>query len=297
MRLNRSFTGAIAVVTVCALSLLVASCGGLAFAVANAPALVGPFERTADLAYGNQPRQRLDVYMPDGALEAGSKPVPVVVFWYGGAWVQGSKVNYRFVGATLAEAGYLAVLPDYRLYPEVRFPAFVEDGALALKWVRDNAARFGGDPERIFVMGHSAGAHLAASLALDPRYLQGVGLNPQTINGLIGLSGPYALKPDTARLNRIFTAPSTAAEWQAVRHVGPLSPPTLLLHGTDDRRVWPAHSEELAQALRAAAVPVELILVPGAGHADTVAGLSAPARNRAPTLDALRRFIGDAPRQ
>src|SRR5689334_16659544 len=127
---------------------IVASCGGIAFTAANVPALFGKFERRADLAYGSLERQRLDVYVPEGAAAR-----PIIVFWYGGAWEHGDKSNYRFVGATLAQAGYVAVLPDYRLYPQVRFPAFVDDGAAALAWVAAHAGEIGGDRRRIFVAG------------------------------------------------------------------------------------------------------------------------------------------------
>ena len=129
------------------------ACGGAAFALVNLPAKMSQHVRTADLAYGGLPRQRLDVYQPNGL---GLRPI--IVFWYGGGWTRGDKDNYRFVGAALADAGYVAVLPDYRLYPEVEFPAFIEDGAAAVAWTVANAARFGGDPDRIYLAGHSAGA-------------------------------------------------------------------------------------------------------------------------------------------
>jgi acetyl esterase/lipase len=262
------------------------SCGGLAFTVANTPALVGDFTRRADLAYGEGPRRGLDVYVPPAARGA-----PVIVFWYGGAWTRGSKEQYRFVGATLAEAGYVAILPDYRLHPQVVFPAFVDDGAAALRWVYEHAREYGGDPSRIFLMGHSAGAHLAAMLALDGARLDAAGVPRAAVRGLVGLSGPYELTPNSALLETIFAAPFTPADWQPLRFVTPASPPALLLHGTDDRVVIPSHTVRLATALRAAGVGVDLRLVEGRGHADTVAALSTPARGRAPVLEALRAFV------
>ncbi len=262
-------------------------CGSLLFGIANVPAGFGDHTRSADIAYGGLPRQRLDVYRPGGA--SGSRPV--VVFWYGGGWTKGSREQYRFVGAALAEAGYVAVLPDYRLYPQVRFPAFIEDGALALAWAQAHAREHGGDPSRLYVMGHSAGAHLAALLAVDPRYLRDAGGDPGAISGVIGLSGPYALAPDDGTLRSIFAAPATPRDWQPVQRVSTASPPTLLVHGADDDVVWPSHSEEFAAALRAVGVPVQLELYAGRGHADTVAALSIPGRGRAPVLDAVRGFI------
>jgi len=274
----------------CAIGVAVAptltACGAIAFGIANAPAHHGDFDRFADIAYGANPRQRLDLYVPQGRADP-----PVVVFWYGGSWERGRKEAYRFAGAALAEAGYLAVIPDYRLYPEVRFPGFVEDGALALKWVQDNAARYGGNSRQLFVMGHSAGAHLAALLALDERHLRRAGGDPRAILGLIGLSGPYALVPDTRRLNDIFAAPATARDWQPVQHASPRSPPALLLHGGSDSTVSPSHASVLATSLRAQGVAAELKLYPQRGHAVTVAALSWVAKSRAPVLDDVRRFI------
>ena len=271
---------------------LLVSCGGLALSIANAPALVGPFDRFAGLAYGEGPRRRLDVYQPHSA-RAGRAGAPVVVFWYGGAWQRGSKSQYRFVGAALAESGFVAVLPDYRLYPQVRFPEFIDDGAAALRWVTQHAADYGGDPQKIFLMGHSAGAHLAASLALDPTRLTRAGVDPAQIRGLIGLSGPYELAPNTAVLNRIFAAPYGPADWQPLRLAGRDSPPALLLHGGDDSLVLPRNAEKLAAALTAAGVAARAVIYPGKGHADTVAALSVPARGRAPVLEAVRAFVSE----
>jgi acetyl esterase/lipase len=170
---------------------LLVNCGRLAYGVINVPAYVGSYERRADIRYGDLPRQSLDVYVPAGAWNR-----PTVVFWYGGMWTKGSKEQYRFVGAALANAGYVAILPDYRLYPSVRFPDFVDDGALALKWAREHAAELGGDPRSIFIMGHSAGAHLAALLALDERYLRNVGGDASWIRGDRDLR---AIRADDAR--------------------------------------------------------------------------------------------------
>lgn len=265
----------------------VSSCGGVLFAAANTPALFGNYSREANIPYGGGPRRTLDVYLPDQA--AASRPL--IVFWYGGSWTKGDKDQYRFVGAALALRGYVAVLPDYRVYPDVKFPDFMDDAALALKWAQDNAARLGADPRRIYVMGHSAGAHIAALLALDGRYLTRAGGDPRGIRGLIGMSGPYALAPDTDVLRTIFGAPFSEADWQPVRFVTASSPPALLLHGSADRVVWISHAEKLEATLRAAGVEVTLRRYAGASHADTAAALSVPARGRAPVLDDISAFV------
>ncbi len=265
---------------------LLAGCSRLAFGVANLAARSGAFERHADLAYGPADRRTLDVYAPRGAHDA-----PVIVFFYGGAWTRGSKEDYRFVGAALAEAGYVTVLPDYRLYPAAPFPLFIQDGAQAVKWVGEHAREYGGNPQQIFLAGHSAGAHLAAMLAVQSRWLEAAGADPRAIRGLIGLSGPYALEPNSRTLNAIFAAPWRASDWQPAALVMPRAPPALLLHGADDNVVWPVQAEKFAAALRAAGVPVELEIFADRRHADTVAALSAPGRRRAPVLEAIQRFI------
>jgi acetyl esterase/lipase len=267
-------------------ALAVVACGGLAFAVANAPALFGDFERHADIAYGDNPRQHLDVYAPTKAIGR-----PVIVFWHGGAWEEGERSNYRFVGAALADAGYVAVIPDYRLFPEARFPAFVDDGAAALAWVARNAASFGGDPGRIYLAGHSAGAHLAAMLAYDPARLDRVGVPRAAIHGFIGLSGPYALDPNSDRLRAIFAAPFGLDDWQPVRLAKPGAPPALLLHGEADGVVDVAHARTFAQALEALGVKVTLRVYEKRDHRDTVAAFALAAPDRLPVLAEIRIFI------
>jgi acetyl esterase/lipase len=267
-------------------ALLVVACGGLAFTAANVPAYFGDFERRADIPYAPGPRHRLDVYAP-----AKAQARPIIVFWYGGGFENGKKSNYRFVGAALANGGYVAVLPDYRLYPDVRFPEFVDDGAQALAWVANHAAQIGGDPRRIFVAGHSAGAHIAAMLAYDPARLERVGLRRDVIRGCIGLSGPYALNPNDATLEDIFRAPWTIADWQPVQRAQAGAPPALLLHGEADTVVDVGHARRMAERLESLGVPVTLRTYPGRGHRDTVAAFASAAPDKLPVMEEIRRFI------
>jgi acetyl esterase/lipase len=263
--------------------------------VANAPVSFGSFARVRNLAYGPDSGQRLDVFSPKKAQDR-----PVVVFFYGGSWTMGRKSQYAFVGAALAARGYVTVIPDYRLYPEVKFPAFVQDGANAVAWTQMHAREFGGDPDRIVLMGHSAGAHTAALLALNGDYLERAGVNRHSIIGLIGLSGPYALVPDSPTLQAIFTEPYTARDWQPVRFASSDSPPSLLLHGMADNVVYVMHTEKLRDALLSHGAPVETHLYPKRGHADTIASFTLVARWRTPALDQtvefLRRITGPAAR-
>ena len=163
-----------------------------------------------DIAYALGPRHALDLYLP----AASAKPPPLVVFFYGGGWTEGTKDWYRFMGMSLTKRGVVVVVPDYRLSPEVRFPAFMEDAALAVAWARANVARFGGDPHWLFLMGPSAGAHMVTLLALDPEYLRAVGLSSHDMCGVIGMAGPYDFSTlSTARffLHSIHETNATAS--------------------------------------------------------------------------------------
>ncbi len=228
------------------------------------------------IAYAPGARHRLDIYAPG----APAPPRPVVLFFYGGGWDDGSRAEYRFVGAALAEHGLVAVIPDYRLYPQVRFPAFMRDAAAAFAWTAANVAAFGGDPRRIFVMGHSAGAQIATLLALDTAYLRAAGADPADIAGVIGLAGPYDFLPlRTPTLQAIFGPPATWPQSQPINFVTPDAPPFFLAAGTADRTVYPFNTRHLAARLRQDHVPVEEKLYRGWGHKMLIggfAGLLAP---------------------
>jgi acetyl esterase/lipase len=268
------------------LAMLTSGCRSLEFFGANAPTPFARIERHTDIAYGEGPRQRLDIYAPHGA-----SALPVVVFWYGGSWTGGAKSEYRFVGTTLAEHGLVAILPDYRLYPQVSFPVFDEDGARALAWVEQHAQEFGGDPRRIVLMGHSAGAHTAAFLAFNETFVRRFGVEPRSVIGLIGLSGPYALTPNTDVLRATFPAPYTTSDWQPIAFVTDAAPPTLLLHGGADTDVRPAEAIALKEALERHHVPVELHLYPHRGHGDTVAAFALIARWKSSAVEDSVAFI------
>jgi len=279
-------SGRAACAGVAVLALLAAGCGTSEFLLANAPTAFSRLDRHVDLPYGQGRRQRLDVYAPRGAAN-----LPVVIFWYGGSWTKGSKADYRFVGTTLAQRGFVAVLPDYRLYPQVTFPLFDEDGARAVAWVEQHVREFGGDPKHIVLMGHSAGGHTAAFLALNHAFLQKFGADPQSISGLVGLSGTYVLVPDTATLRATFPPPYTENDWQPIRFVDEHAPPTLLLHGLDDTEVLPQEAVALHDALLRAHVRAELHLYPHRGHGATVAPFALLARWRTPVVEETVGFI------
>lgn len=240
-------------------------------------------------AYGADPRQKLDVWAP---RRASGEPLPVVIFFYGGGWNGGSRGDFGFAGAAYASNGFISVVPDYRLVPNVRFPAFVEDGALAVKWVRDNIARYGGDPDRITLAGHSAGAYNAAMLTLDRRYLQNVGVDPDIVRAAALLAGPYDFYPFTEPRGRnAFGAWPNPAQTQPISFARGDAPPIFLAHGTADRVVLPRNSIRLAERLKKAGAPVTLRLYSGASHVDLISSLSAPFRRRSPVLAESARFL------
>jgi acetyl esterase/lipase len=269
-------------------ALFLEGCSRLGFLAANVPAAFGSYKRHANIAYGPDPQQRLDVYVPQSAA---AEPRPLVVFWHGGRWREGDKADYRFVGAALAESGYVAVVANYRHYPQVKMPGFLSDAAQAVLWAAAHAQEFGGDPERLYLMGHSAGAHLAAMVTLDPRYFAAAE-HPPRIAGVIGLSGPYdflpLLEPD---VQDMFGPPRLYPESQPINFVRPDAPPMLLVHGLEDETVKPKNTRSLAAALSALGVPVTLKLYPNVSHSDTVAALTSLLRGRAPTLADINAFV------
>jgi acetyl esterase/lipase len=278
-------------------TLFATGCSKLAFLAVNVPATFGDYQRSADLAYGEDPQHRLDVYVPKaGAAARADGAHPLLVFWHGGRWTFGDKADYRFVGAALAGLGCVAVLPNYRHYPQVRREGFMDDAARAARWAVAHAHEYGADPQRLFLMGHSSGAHLAALLTLDTRYLEAAGgALPQA--GLIGLSGPYDFLPFTDGDTRdMFGPPADYPASQPINFVRADAPPALLIHGLRDDTVWPKNTRNLATALHARGVPVALKWYATATHADTVGAMSRTVRGRAPTLADIAAFIS-APRE
>jgi acetyl esterase/lipase len=243
---------------------------------------------TRDVSYGGLPRQRLDIYAPKHG------PVRATIFYlYGGGWVSGARWYYRLFGRMMARRGYAVVIPDYHLYPHAKFPAFVEDAALAFKWTHDNAARWGGSASRLFVMGHSAGAHIAALLALDAKYLRAHGLEPAAIKGVIGLAGPYSLNPlKWTGVKDIFAASADAPHSaRPIKIARAGAPPMLLLHGVRDRVVKSDASVNFAEALTKAGSPAEAKVYPSIGHFEIFGSYLWGLRWRASALADTEAFI------
>lgn len=258
------------------------------------------YTKNTGLAYGPDPRNLLDIYVPatkngDAQVQVagGSAAAPVVVFFYGGSWNSGSRIDYDFVGQALAARGIVTVIADYRLYPQVRYPLFIEDGAQAVGWVAQHIASYGGDPHRLFVMGHSSGAYNAAMLALDPQYLTAVHMQPADLRGWIGLAGPYDFLPiENPDVRPVFFFPDSPPASQPINHVTAQAPNTLLIAANKDKLVNPVRNTGgLAEKLRRAGVPVQEQYYDGVSHATLIASFSRPLRSLAPALERVVGFI------
>lgn len=245
------------------------------------------YTRASNIVFDEASGLKTDIYTPTGAANA-----PVVVFFFGGRWSEGNKDLYEFVGAALAKQGFVAVVPDYRLYPKVKFPAFVQDSAKAVRWAHDNAQRYGGDANRLFVMGHSAGAYNAAMLATDETYLKEVGGSRQWLKGMIGLAGPYDFLPFTdADIIDMFGPPSGYQATQPINHVDGKNPPMLLMHGQDDTAVFIKNTVNLANKIKAAGGPVETVYYPKLSHSWIVATLSTALQGQSDVMRYTKDFV------
>jgi acetyl esterase/lipase len=244
---------------------------------------------TADLAYGPDAAQRADLYLP--ASQAGSGGA--VLFLHGGRWSYGCKEQYRFVARSLAARGHAAIICDYRKYPQVRFPRFVEDAAAAIAWARALLPRHGIDPSGLFVMGHSAGAQLAALATMDRSYAEATGIDPDSIAGLVLMAGPFDFFPKREPdLREMFSPEDGLRRSQAIRFAREGLPPALFLHGRRDRTVRPSSSVRMASAIRELGGSARVILYDYLGHTDILATLSDRVGFLiAPVLDDIDVFL------
>ena len=241
--------------------------------------------------YGPLAAQRIEVLVPDGPA-AQPHPYPVVVFIHGGGWNSGSPVNYRFIGRSLARAGYVVVLPGYRLGAAGQFPHMLEDGALALAWTRDHVAHYGGDPGQVVLMGHSAGAYNAMMLALERQWLGRAGVADGFVKGVIGLSGPYDFYPFTSDSTRAaFGRAPDPVLTQPIHFVRGDAPHMLLITGNADTTVKPRNSLALAAALTKAGRPTRAVVLNGVDHNGTVMKLAAPFSRDRRVLDPVLAFL------
>ena len=266
--------------------LMAAACSPLGLLNSLGPRDGGVRRVARDIAYGDDPRQRLDLYAPTAP-----GTYPVLVFFYGGGWDSGSRDLYGWAAQALAAQGFVVALPDYRVVPQVVFPAFIEDAAVATAKAADVAAAYGGDPERLGGLGHSAGAHLALMISLDRRYMQAVD-RPGLIRAAAGLAGPYDFLPfDVGASRNAFGRAPDPTLTQPVTFVRPDAPPIWLGHGTADVVVHAEDTTILDQRMKAVGGRSEAKLYPGLDHADLIATFSPLFRKKATILADVTGFF------
>ena len=249
------------------------STGCSPFKVADILSPYSDYKLNADVSYGTLGRQKLDVYTPT------KTPISddIIVFIYGGSWRSGEKSNYRFIAQPFADAGFIAIVPNYRLYPEVRFPEFNNDVAKAIAWVHRNFSN-SEDLKNIILVGHSAGAHIAALISLNPNYLGAEGLSPSIIKSWVSLAGPLAFNPlKTKSIRPIFeTIKNDIKQAQPINFVSKNSPPALLLHGKEDTTVYEKNSLLMAKACENKGVITLQKSFKNLGHAGLLLSITEP---------------------
>lgn len=273
--------------------MLTTGCTQVGVQLANLPTYLDTNKRHLNIAYGEHAQHRLDVYLPDSQLQT---HYPVLVFLYGGRWTDGRKDMYPFLAKTFVDRGYIVVVPDYRKYPEVTFPTFVEDAAMAVAWTLDNIARYRGDPNQLLMMGHSAGAHIAALLSADQRYLAHYGYVTTPIKAFVGLSGPYDFIPEDEDLKAIFGPPERYSQMAVTSFIEGNEPPMLLLWGENDNLVGRRNLDLLEAKIAQQGGQAETKIYSNMGHVDMVSNFIWFIPSKAPIeqdiADFFRRQLG-----
>lgn len=269
--------------------LLTSACSQVGLFAANLPTSFDDIDVIDHVAFGQEPWEKLDIYKPENARNGN---LDVIVFYYGGRWQQGQKEDYRFVGSALAKQGFIVVIPDYRKYPDVRFPDFIEDAAKALAWTYDHIGAYGGRQDRINVAGHSAGAHIGALLTADSDYLKVLGKERDVvIHRFVGLSGPYDFTPDEDDLRAMFGPPENYPHMQVPTFITGQEPPMLLLYGDADKAVGKFNLDNLENKIRDKNGDVTSIIYPGIDHVWIVASLAWFGQSQAPILKDMTHFL------
>ena len=252
-------------------AVIISSCSGVGVFLANYPVDESTLQISKNVSYDDKPIQKLDIYKAKSNNAAKS---PVIVFFYGGDYSSGEKETYPFLADYFAKLGYVVAIPDYSKYPQVKFPAFVEDGAKAVAWVKNHAAEYGGDSDKMILMGHSAGAHIAALLNYDDKYLAAEGMKKTDIKAFVGLAGPYNFTPEEEKYKKIFGPPENYPNMQVSNFVDGNEAPALLLNGDDDDIVALYNTEKLVAAINAKNGEVESKVFKGIGHISLIAAFS-----------------------
>ena len=246
-------------------------------AALNAVVSVSDLTVTRDLRYGPDARNLLDVYRPasSGTTMAGER-APMLLFIHGGSWTGGSKDDYKFIGESFARAGYVVAVMSYRLAPQNVYPAYIQDAAQALAWLRSHAGDYGGNPDDLFVMGHSAGAFNAVEVVDNARWLSEAGVPITAVHGVIGVAGPYSYDYRGMGTANAFPAGSDPATVMPAEHVRADAPPHLLLVAGNDTVVYPQNGERMKAALDTKKIPLTFKVLPNLDHYTIAGALARP---------------------
>jgi acetyl esterase/lipase len=269
-------------------SLLLAACTNVGIGVANLPNKFSDTRTIKNLAYGSKPWQKLDLYIPANSASA---PLPVIVFFYGGSWKDGSKSIYPFIGEAFAKKGYITVIADYSKYPQVKFPTFVEDAAKAVAWTYKNIDQYHGNSDALFVSGHSAGGHIGSLVVADERYLAAEGESPSIIKGFVGLAGAYDFEPDEPDYIDMFGPPENYPNMQATTFIDGKEPPMLLLWGADDETVGKRNMDRLMAKIQAENGIVESKVYDSVNHKGIITEFVWFLKSKAPIMDDITDFL------
>ncbi|MEM9837526.1 MAG: alpha/beta hydrolase [Pseudomonadota bacterium] len=268
-----------------AAALCLAACSGPQLLNVATPSLSGEWQKTTDIAYGAHERQKLDIYTPTTP-----GPHPVLIFVHGGSWERGQKEDYPWLGRRFASEGYLTAVINYRLAPTFDYDDFMADTAKAVAFMHTEAPRFGGNPEHLFLMGHSAGAYNVVQVALAEEFLVAEDTSPQIIDGVVGVAGPYSFLPLDSDVTRAaFGRADDLEATQPINRVAGDAPPMLLLHGVDDDVVSPRNSTEMARLLREAGVRGESIAYTDIDHIEIIVAVG--LTGRAPVVADTTKFL------
>jgi acetyl esterase/lipase len=273
---------------VIALTMLLSLIGCSSLNTLNAIVPDGAAIQTSNSSYGPDEKQKLDIYQPSTF----NNNTPVIIFFYGGRWQSGSRAEYAFVGQSLANRGYISVIADYRLYPSVEFPVFIDDAAKATAWVFEHIQDYGGDTKQVYLMGHSAGAHIATMLVANKTYLPAAGIKQHRVKGVISLSGPLNFKITDDDIKAVFANVNSYADTQPITFIDGSEPKMLLLHGKKDKTLLPSNSYSMAKKLNHLGGDATVITYKDMSHVGLLLALAnAPFLYFAPVLDDIDSFI------
>ena len=277
------------------MSAFLSACSGVKLYIANSLAKTDAYQISESISYGSDARQTLDVYSVSGATSAEQPTANVIIFYYGGCWgacTRFTKEDYRFVAESLVDDDTVVIVPDYQRYPDVLFPAMMSDASSVVEWAKSNVARYGGDPERLFLMGHSSGAHMAVMLALNKAYLPSD--TYKRIRGVVGLAGPYDFLPLTSRYQKkLFGPEENFPASQPINFVSGEEPPLLLLHGGRDWTVKEKNMVNLGKKIEDAGGRVQTKLYKKLSHTGIISVLSIPLRDSSTLREDIRTFVAE----